>query len=140
MPTELSSLTELRVLDLSKNGLTGLIPTQLGIMVELCEYLLVEVGMDAIFSVSNILANPIFTFSAYLSLFDNLLTGPIPAQIGNLNKLNMLYLDSMGLEPSLPAIICDLQLDEFWTDCTEIGGCSCCTTCCVDGWTCFPNL
>jgi hypothetical protein len=52
MPTELSSLTELRVLDLSKNGLTGLIPTQLGIMVELCKYLLVDVDMGAMFSVN----------------------------------------------------------------------------------------
>lgn len=55
MPTELSSLTELRVLDLSKNGLTGRIPTQMGLMGELCEYL--QIGMGAILSVSNI-ANP----------------------------------------------------------------------------------
>ena len=52
MPTELSSLTELRVLDLSRNMLTGRIPTQLEMMVGLCEYLQVDRG--AMISVSNI--------------------------------------------------------------------------------------
>lgn len=60
MPTELSSLTKLRVLDLSRNVLTGRIPTQLEMMVELCEYL--QVGMGAMSSVSNI-ANPFYIFS-----------------------------------------------------------------------------
>lgn len=51
MPAELSSLTKLRVLDLSKNMLTGRIPTQLELMVELCEYLQVGKGAIIYFSV-----------------------------------------------------------------------------------------
>jgi len=63
-----------------------------------------------------------------ISLYVNQLTGTIPKELANLSRLNVLYLDTNSFQPTLPAEICtELVLEEFWTDCSDIGGCECCT-------------
>ena len=72
-----------------------------------------------------------------LSLFDNYLTGTVPSELANLSSLKELYLEETSLNASFIEEICSLALKQFSTDCDEIGGCSCCTRCCVDDLTCF---
>jgi hypothetical protein len=71
-----------------------------------------------------------------LSVAGNAITGTIPIELENLTHLRLLYLDRTFLGPSLPVGICELGLVEFWADCDEIGGCVCCTTCCIDELVC----
>lgn len=149
IPTQLNQLTALIVLDLGKNQLTGQIPTQLGLLSDLGESITRlaanATGLAtaiAIYILQFLTSFFLLLLADGLSLFDNLLTGPIPSELANLRQLKELYLDNTSLEPSLPAGLCDRQpqLNEFWADCEEIGGCPCCTTCCVDDLTCFPNI
>ena len=66
-----------------------------------------------------------------LALFGNNLTGTIPEEVGELDDLGILYLDHNTFAPTVPPEICDLdKLQEFWSDCDELGGCDCCTMCC----------
>ena len=100
IPTELGRLTELTEIDLGANVLTGRIPTQFG-------------RMQALQSIG---------------LYVNQLTGRIPSQLATIPRLSVLYFDTNSLGPSLPDEICaSLTFDEFWTDCSDIGGCDCCT-------------
>lgn len=109
IPSQLGDLRTLKELDLGANRLTGGIPTELG-------------------ALNNLIS---------LSLYGNDLSGSIPSQLSGLTNLRVLYLDSNNLGPSLPESICrNLSLDEFWSDCDEIGGCECCTKCCQDGEPC----
>ena len=74
IPPQLGSLTNLERLDLHRNQLTGSIPTQLG-------------------SLSNL---------QYLNLHTNQLTGGIPTQLGSLTSLQRLFLSTNGLTGSIP--------------------------------------
>ena len=109
IPTELGSLLSLRKIDLGNNDLIGQIPTEFGNL-------------------------PLLES---LALYNNALTGQIPSEIGSISSLRVLYLDNNSLQPSLADDICmKLVFEEFWTDCNEIGGCTCCTRCCQDGLPC----
>jgi len=109
IPTQLGDLSTLIEIDFGSNRLTGTIPSQLGKLQVLTS----------------------------LSLFDNMLTGTIPSQLANIHTLKVLYLDSNNLGPPLPTALCNrLTFDEFWADCSAIGGCDCCTKCCQQGQTC----
>eukprot|EP00934_Nitzschia_sp_Nitz4_P000641 Nitzschia sp. Nitz4//scaffold5_size260463//7271//11006//NITZ4_000935-RA/size260463-augustus-gene-0.24-mRNA-1//-1//CDS//3329555199//641//frame0 len=102
IPPEYGELVRLRELDLGSNNLSGQIPTEFGSMSSL----------------------------ESLSLYDNQLTGQIPSTLGVLTSLTVLYLDGNSFSPTLPSSICDnLSIDQFWADCSEIGGCDCCTKC-----------
>ena len=74
IPTQLGSLTNLQHLDLHRNQLTGSIPTQLG-------------------SLTNL---------QYLNLHTNQLTGSIPTQLGSLTGLQRLFLSTNQLTGSIP--------------------------------------
>ena len=74
IPTELGNLTRLQSLDLHDNELTGDIPSELGDLTRL----------------------------QYLLLYDNKLTGEIPSELGNLTRLTYLYLDSNKLTGEVP--------------------------------------
>ena len=72
---------------------------------------------------------------AGLSVFDNFLSGTIPEQLANLLSLELLYLDSTNLDGPIPDSVCELDFEEFWSDCEETQ-CLCCTTCCSDNFGC----
>nr|AEM43043.1 leucine-rich repeat receptor kinase-type protein [Oryza minuta] len=77
IPTELSNLTMLAVLDLTTCNLTGNIPADIGHLGQL----------------------------SWLHLARNQLTGPIPASLGNLSSLAILLLKGNLLDGSLPATV-----------------------------------
>lgn len=112
IPTEFGRLTRMTEIDLGANLLTGPIPTQFGQMRSL----------------------------ETISLYVNQLTGTIPSQLASIPSLRVLYLDTNSFRGFLPDEICsDLVFDEFWTDCSDIGGCECCTkwyvVVCTNVWT-----
>lgn len=80
-----------------------------------------------------------------LLLNRNLLTGPIPSGLDNLNNLRILYLDRNSLTGTLDDV-CSLNVwsepdsDNYLAaDCGLVGvttfevNCTCCTHCCTDG-------
>jgi hypothetical protein len=77
-------------LDLSDNSLTGMIPSQIALMSNLCEssvvWLLVGMIMLCVFHCTLMLACHIH-YTAYLYLNDNTLTGTIPSQIAFMSNL-----------------------------------------------------
>nr|AAX95018.1 Leucine Rich Repeat, putative [Oryza sativa Japonica Group] len=77
IPTELSNLTMLTVLDLTTCNLTGNIPADIGHLGQL----------------------------SWLHLAMNQLTGPIPASLGNLSSLAILLLKGNLLDGSLPSTV-----------------------------------
>jgi Leucine-rich repeat (LRR) protein len=110
IPTELGRLTALQVLDLGSNQLKGTIPSEFSLMLSL----------------------------SGLSFFDNQLTGPVPCDLKSLNQLTLFFIDSNDLGPPICDEICGLGFVEFWSDCSEVQ-CSCCTTCCDDGFGCIAQ-
>ena len=98
IPSELGSLTELKVLDLWINGLNGTIPPQLGNLANL-ESMVLSV---------NKLSGPIppdlgnLTNSKSLSLGGNQLDGAIPSELGNLINLESLDLSGNQLSGPIP--------------------------------------
>ncbi len=92
-------------LDLSKNGLSGDIPAEIGDLESLQDLWLF----------GNQLSGPIpaelgnLTNLEELLLFDNQLSGPLPAEIGNLVNLQTMWLYNNQLSGSIPAEIGDLE-------------------------------
>ncbi len=107
-------------LDLSWNGLTGVIPPELGNLTHLAFLNL---------SVNNRLTGPVpETFATLheltvLHLHDCDLTGPIPAALGNLNGLESLQLDDNRLTGPIPAELGNLAgLTELFLYSNELTG------------------
>jgi hypothetical protein len=75
LPHELGGLVELTVLDLSDNQLAGKIPPEIGNLAAL----------------------------QHIYLYRNALTGPIPSTLGSLQNLRKLYLSSNSLDNEIPA-------------------------------------
>ncbi|GKV03115.1 hypothetical protein SLEP1_g15478 [Rubroshorea leprosula] len=96
---DISSLTELQILDLSQNqGMTGPLPASIGNLKKLTNLFLNDCGFTGripgtIGSLQQLV---------YLSLNSNNLTGQIPPSVGNLTNLNWLDLSDNQLEGSLP--------------------------------------
>jgi len=89
-------------LNLPSNGLVGSLPNEIGILSQLRT----------------------ITLSGNFEL-----SGPIPNTLRNLPNLQRLLIEGTALT-SLPPEVCDLpSLKDFWADCEEIGGCSCCDRC-----------
>ena len=139
MPTSLGELRRLQVLSLGSNELTGTIPSEIGRLLALGKMTHSHYWPSLRLSPGQWhLTIPSGVTTATLSLFDNDLTGIIPDELENLVSLNSLYLDNTLLGPSLPLGICNLaSLEDFWSDCDELGGCDCCTTCCIDDVVCL---
>ena len=98
IPASLGSLTNLTVLSISGNRLTGSIPDELGSLTNLTELYLSY----------NQLSGPIpttlgsLTSLTQLWLFENELSGGIPASLGSLTNLTHLYLNQNLLQDSIP--------------------------------------
>jgi hypothetical protein len=115
--------------------MTGSIPTTLGLIDELGKNInIISRESVTIRSFSTISQQSPIS-SAGLSVFDNFLSGTIPTELSGLANLQLIYLDDNDLIGSVPDGICQLDLEEFWSDCEETQ-CLCCTTCCSDGFGC----
>ena len=92
-------------LNLSKNGLSGDIPAEIGDLESL----------QNLWLFGNELSGPIpaelgnLTNLEELLLFDNQLSGPLPAEIGDLENLQTMWLYNNQLSGSIPAEIGDLE-------------------------------
>jgi len=99
LPSSLSNLAELGVLDLTGNKLSGSIPTSFGNLVKLSTLALGANQLSG--SIPNSLANLVNLQS--LELFGNQLSGSIPFSFGNLINLSTLQLGANQLSGSIPS-------------------------------------
>ncbi|MEN8219949.1 MAG: leucine-rich repeat domain-containing protein [Pseudomonadota bacterium] len=99
IPTELSNLTHLEILDLVTNLLIGEIPSELGNLSDLRELYLYENKLSG--EIPNELGN--LTKLEKLSLSVNQLTGEIPSELSNLSNLDGLGLSNNQLTGSIPS-------------------------------------
>ena len=159
IPSQISNLPRLEYIDLSSNELGD--PTEIGALIHLDisdNFFQTTIPVDAwsegsplssTLKVLDLGSNQFFgtlpseigflTKLTGLSVYDNNLSGQLPASISKL-PLELLYVDSNKFTsnpifPGVPQAICTLRPDplrEFWADCQEID-CPCCTTCCTNG-------
>lgn len=120
IPTELSRLTKLRWLDLMGNELGGSIPPELGKLTEL----------EKLFLSGNKLGGPIppklggIANLEALLLDGNELRGPIPPELGNLTNLEALFLEKNELGGSIPSELGNLTgLQHLYLAENHLSGC-----------------
>ncbi len=106
IPTELGNLTNLIYLYLGSNDLTGTIPTELGNLTNLTNLDLESNDLTG--TIPTELGN--LTNLIYLTLGSNDLTGTIPTELGNLTNLTWLDLESNDLTGTIPD---DLAHEDF---------------------------
>ncbi|WP_300026246.1 leucine-rich repeat domain-containing protein, partial [uncultured Maribacter sp.] len=115
LPPEIGDLEELLTLDLTKNGfqgqlensISGIIPSELGNLIQLKEIYLNN------FEISGNIPPEIGQMSGLERLFlnNNNLTGIIPLELGNLSNLKNLNLNYNGLNGNIPSTLG--QLDQL---------------------------
>ncbi len=113
LPTPLGTLEELEELDLSYNDLTYSIPASLANLTVLRELILWGNRL------SGAIPPELGQMPALekLSLFLNQLTGQIPPELGNISTLKWLYLDFNQLEGTIPAELANITgLVELFVD------------------------
>lgn len=113
LPTPLGTLEELEELDLSYNDLTFSIPTSLASLTVLRELILWGNKL------SGAIPSELGQMPALekLSLFHNQLTGPIPPELGDISTLKWLYLDFNQLEGAISAELANITgLVELFVD------------------------
>lgn len=120
IPTELGRLTELKRLDLMGNELGGEIPPELGNLTEL----------EHLFLSDNKLSGPIppelgrLVKLEGLLLDHNELTGSIPNEFGNLSRLEALFLEKNNLAGSIPLELGNLTgLQHLYLADNQLCGC-----------------
>ena len=98
IPTELGNLHGSTALSLFSNQLTGPIPSELGLLDSNTEPLETVRGTDD--GIRNV---------TIISLFDNELTGTVPFSLGMLGKLKALEVyNNSGLRGTIPVNLCEL--------------------------------
>ena len=111
LPTDLGLLTDLESLTLSENSLTGTIPSQLGNLTKLTSLQLA--GNDLSGQLPPQLG--LLTELNFLNLQSNSLTGTIPSELGNLTKLTKLQLNANDLSGTIPSEFGLLtELKQLW--------------------------
>jgi hypothetical protein len=109
IPSEIGLFTNLNYLDLSNNNLNGSIPNELGDLSNL-EYLNFAFNQLS-GSIPNSIGNLISLKE--LRLFQNELTGSIPNELGNLGELIHINLRNNNLTGSIPSNLANLNLLEI---------------------------
>jgi len=99
IPTEIGKITNLSFLDLAGNDLTGNIPAEIGNLTSLTEAFLNACDFNG--SIPSEIGN--MTNLAALFLSQNQLTGFIPVEIGNLTNIRQIVLDCNELAGSIPS-------------------------------------
>lgn len=74
-------------------------------------------------------------YAAGFSIYNNFISGTLPAAFAALENLQLIYIDANDLRGPIPGGMCDIDFSEFWSDCEETQ-CLCCTTCCDDNFGC----
>jgi len=136
IPVELAQQhPSLRTIDMSVTEVGGPIPTELGLLVNLTNLYLYETNVDG--TIPSELGAA--TSLVELAVSQTNLDGTVPTEVGALPDLIRIYLEQTNILGPLPDEedqFCKNQESEdgfdFWTDCDEVGGCACCTYCCVD--------
>ena len=105
IPPELGNLTNLQVLNLDRNQLSGSIPPELGNLTNLKHLFLGENQLGG--SIPPELGN--LTNLQNLSLGENQLGGSIPPELGKLRQLAWLHLEDNNLTGPIPAELGDLS-------------------------------
>ena len=119
LPTDLGLLTELEVLYLGRNSLTGTIPPELGNLTKLKR---LELNNN---DLSEGLPTDLglLTELEFLNLGENSLTGTIPSELGNLTKLTWLQLLVNDLSGPIPSELGRLtELKRLWLGNNDLTG------------------
>ncbi|XP_073013020.1 uncharacterized protein [Typha latifolia] len=109
IPSTFGNLTRLSKLDLSFNALSGNIPSSLG----KCPLELLALGNNKL---TGALPKDIFlisTLSIYLGFPHNLLSGPIPSEVGNLKNLVQLDIRENNFSGQIPNPLGECQVMEY---------------------------
>jgi hypothetical protein len=104
IPTEIGNLTNLTQLRLHHNSLSGSIPTEIGNLTNLTLLYLYNNSLSG--SIPTEIGN--LTNLTLLYLYSNSLSGSIPTEIGNLTNLTQLRLHDNSLSGSIPTEIGNL--------------------------------
>ncbi|MCY3595073.1 MAG: T9SS type A sorting domain-containing protein [Bacteroidetes bacterium] len=119
IPSGIGTMEKLEILDLSENGLFSSIPVSLSNLSSLRELILW----------GNQLTGPIppelgqMPALEKLSLFLNQLSGPIPPELGSIKTLKRLFLDFNGLEGTIPVELANIDgLIELFVDANSLTG------------------
>ncbi|WCJ34722.1 Leucine-rich repeat transmembrane protein kinase [Euphorbia peplus] len=119
IPTEFGNLSHLVELDLTRNYLSGTIPTTLAQLPNLQTLALLGNRLNG--SIPPQIAN--ISTLVVLNLEDNLLGGPLPANLGNLMNLERLLLSANNFTGSIPKSFGNLKnLTDFRIDGNTLSG------------------
>ena len=144
IPESIYGLSNLRELDLNNNQLTGTISSQVGLLSNLAvlqvrPLLLLEFFIFSTFHYSYQTYLPLsFVLSSIYQVDHNMLTGEIPAEIGQLEQLAIGFFSYNNLTGTVDKEICALRepngnLGKLQVDCadepTPKVECDCCTSC-----------
>ncbi|KAH0734499.1 hypothetical protein KY285_010206 [Solanum tuberosum] len=118
LPPEFANLTHLQELDLTRNYLSGSIPSSYG-----------QLRVTILSLLGNRISGPIpkelgdiFTLEK-LVLENNLLEGPLPPNLGSLNRLREMFLSANNLNGTIPENFSNLKnMTDFRIDGTSISG------------------
>ncbi|XP_073012942.1 receptor kinase-like protein Xa21 [Typha latifolia] len=109
IPSNFGNFTRLSMLDLSFNGLSGNIPSSLG----KCSLEVLSLGNNKL---TGALPKDIFlisTLSIYLGFPHNLLSGPIPSEVGSLKNLIQLDIRENNFSGQIPTPLGECQIMEY---------------------------
>lgn len=135
IPTEVGVLTNLIFIDLDFNQLSGSLSPEL-----LSLSSLTQLDLNNNELTGDVSGIGVFPDLEFLQIHDNQFTGTIPPSLGDSTKLTAFTLHETSIGGTMPESICDLLttrgnggvLGSLIADCSEPGAdieCSCCTDC-----------